>query len=131
MASPPDVFAPAKLGPLTLRNRIIKAATFEGMAEDNLVSDRLIDFHRAAAAGGLGMTTVVEGVDSFEQLAMVRRWGCDQAQGFLLGPPVHAGDVHGLLSERQGPARKIAPQPGAFSQASAESAAPPMSSQAA
>ena len=28
------------------------------MAERNLVSDRLIDFHRAMAAGGLGMTTV-------------------------------------------------------------------------
>ena len=41
-----------------LRNRFIKAATFEGMAVDNLVSDRLVDFHRAMAAGGLGMTTV-------------------------------------------------------------------------
>ena len=53
-----DPFAPAPLGPLRLRNRFIKAATFEGMAERNLVSDRLIDFHRAMAAGGLGMTTV-------------------------------------------------------------------------
>jgi 2,4-dienoyl-CoA reductase-like NADH-dependent reductase (Old Yellow Enzyme family) len=53
-----DPFAPGQLGPLTLRNRFIKAATFEGMAEDNLVSDRLIDFHRTMAAGGLGMTTV-------------------------------------------------------------------------
>jgi 2,4-dienoyl-CoA reductase-like NADH-dependent reductase (Old Yellow Enzyme family) len=56
--APPDPFAPATLGPLQLRNRFIKAATFEGMAERNLVSDRLIDFHRTAAAGGLGMTTV-------------------------------------------------------------------------
>ncbi len=53
-----DPFAAAALGPLTLRNRFIKAATFEGMAVDGLVSDRLIDFHRAMAAGGLGMTTV-------------------------------------------------------------------------
>jgi 2,4-dienoyl-CoA reductase-like NADH-dependent reductase (Old Yellow Enzyme family) len=55
---PIDPFAPAKLGPVTLRNRFIKAATFEGMAVDNRVSDRLIAFHRAMAAGGLGMTTV-------------------------------------------------------------------------
>jgi 2,4-dienoyl-CoA reductase-like NADH-dependent reductase (Old Yellow Enzyme family) len=53
-----DPFAPAKLGPLALRNRFVKAATFEGMAVGNLVSDRLIDFHRAMAAGGIGMTTV-------------------------------------------------------------------------
>jgi 2,4-dienoyl-CoA reductase-like NADH-dependent reductase (Old Yellow Enzyme family) len=53
-----DPFAAAQLGPLRLRNRFIKAATFEGMAEQGLVSDRLIDFHRAMAAGGLGMTTV-------------------------------------------------------------------------
>jgi 2,4-dienoyl-CoA reductase-like NADH-dependent reductase (Old Yellow Enzyme family) len=55
---PLDPFAPAALGPLTLRNRFIKAATFEGMAVQGLVSERLIDFHRAMAAGGLGMTTV-------------------------------------------------------------------------
>src|SRR2546423_15399583 len=54
----PDPFAPAQLGPIQLRNRFIKAATFEGMAVDNLVTDRLIDFHRAMAAGGLGMTTL-------------------------------------------------------------------------
>jgi len=53
-----DPFAPARLGPIELRNRFVKAATFEGMAVDNLVSDRLVDFHRTMASGGLGMTTV-------------------------------------------------------------------------
>src|SRR3954447_9770868 len=53
-----DPFAPAQLGPKTLRNCFIKAATFEGMAKGNLVTDRLIDFHRVMAAGGLGMTTL-------------------------------------------------------------------------
>jgi 2,4-dienoyl-CoA reductase-like NADH-dependent reductase (Old Yellow Enzyme family) len=53
-----DPFAPALLGPKQLRNRFIKAATFEGMAVDNLVTDRLVDFHRTMAAGGLGMTTL-------------------------------------------------------------------------
>ncbi len=53
-----DVFAPAQLGPITLRNRTIKAATFEGATPDALVTDDLIEFHRAVAAGGVGMTTV-------------------------------------------------------------------------
>jgi len=54
----PDVFSPAKLGPLTLRNRIIKAATFEAASPDALVTDDLINYHRKPAAGGIGMTTV-------------------------------------------------------------------------
>ena len=54
----PDPFAPATLGPIRLRNRMVKAATFEGMAAHNLVTERLIDFHRRMAAGGVGLTTV-------------------------------------------------------------------------
>src|ERR1700758_3457461 len=54
----PDVFSPAKLGPITLRNRIIKAATFEAATPDALVTDDLISYHRKPAAGGVGMTTV-------------------------------------------------------------------------
>ncbi|MBE1574292.1 NADH:flavin oxidoreductase [Amycolatopsis roodepoortensis] len=53
-----DVFAPARLGPVRLRNRIIKAATFEGATPDAVVTDRLIEFHRRVARGGAGMTTV-------------------------------------------------------------------------
>ncbi|MGA4792046.1 NADH:flavin oxidoreductase [Nocardia sp. AB354] len=54
----PEVLAPARLGPVTLRNRTIKSATFEHMAPGALVSDQLIEFHRQVAAGGVGMTTV-------------------------------------------------------------------------
>ena len=53
-----QVFEPARLGPVLLRNRVIKAATFEGMTPLGLVTDELIDFHRGVAAGGVGMTTV-------------------------------------------------------------------------
>jgi 2,4-dienoyl-CoA reductase-like NADH-dependent reductase (Old Yellow Enzyme family) len=56
--SSPDPFAPAALGPVTIRNRIVKAATFEGMAKRHQVTDALIDYHRAVAAGGVGMTTL-------------------------------------------------------------------------
>jgi len=54
----PDPFAPAPLGPVTLRNRFVKAATFEGMAPGGLVSDGLVAFHRAMAEGGVALTTL-------------------------------------------------------------------------
>ncbi|MCD9623665.1 NADH:flavin oxidoreductase [Rhabdothermincola salaria] len=57
-ATPPDPFAPATLGPLSLRNRVVKAATFEGVVPEALVTDELVEFHRRPAAGGVGMTTV-------------------------------------------------------------------------
>jgi 2,4-dienoyl-CoA reductase-like NADH-dependent reductase (Old Yellow Enzyme family) len=58
MSSPPDVLSPAKLGPITLRNRTIKSATFEARTPNALVTDDLIEYHRLPAAGGVGMTTV-------------------------------------------------------------------------
>ena len=58
MNTSPNVFTPARLGPVTLRNRVIKAATFEASTPDALVTDDLIHYHRLPAAGGVGMTTV-------------------------------------------------------------------------
>ena len=58
MTEAPDVFAPAVLGPVRLRNRVVKAATFEGVTPDALVTDELIDYHLRVARGGVGMTTV-------------------------------------------------------------------------
>jgi 2,4-dienoyl-CoA reductase-like NADH-dependent reductase (Old Yellow Enzyme family) len=54
----PDPFGPARLGPVTLRNHFVKAATFEGMTPKNVPTPRLVDYHRAVAAGGVAMTTV-------------------------------------------------------------------------
>jgi 2,4-dienoyl-CoA reductase-like NADH-dependent reductase (Old Yellow Enzyme family) len=53
-----SAFLPGRLGPITLKNRIIKAATFEGRAPRGQVSDELIEFHIGMAAGGVAMTTV-------------------------------------------------------------------------
>lgn len=53
-----DIFSPAQLGPVKLRNRVIKSATFEAASPNSLVTDDLIKFHRLPAAGGVGMTTV-------------------------------------------------------------------------
>ncbi|TAM12209.1 MAG: NADH:flavin oxidoreductase [Nevskiaceae bacterium] len=49
---------PWTLGPLQLRNRVIKAATNEGMAIGMRPSQALVEHHRAIARGGAGLTTV-------------------------------------------------------------------------
>ena len=53
-----NVFGEARLGPITLKNRIIKSATFEGRTPKGLITDDLIAFHQRVAEGGVGMTTV-------------------------------------------------------------------------
>ena len=52
------LFTPCKIGPLTLRNRTIRAAAFEGMCAGNSPTDLLYDYHRSVARGGIGMTTL-------------------------------------------------------------------------
>lgn len=54
----PSPFEPARLGPVQLPNRIIKAATSEGRSPEGLVTDDLIDFHLGFVRGGVGMTTL-------------------------------------------------------------------------
>ena len=54
----PDVFSPGRIGNVTLRNRIVKAATFEGRCPRGRITDELIEFHAEYARGGVGMTTV-------------------------------------------------------------------------
>jgi 2,4-dienoyl-CoA reductase-like NADH-dependent reductase (Old Yellow Enzyme family) len=53
-----SLFSPTRLGPLTLRNRTIRSAAFEGMCPGGSPSEELLSYHRSVAAGGIGMTTV-------------------------------------------------------------------------
>jgi EAL domain-containing protein (putative c-di-GMP-specific phosphodiesterase class I) len=52
-----------------------------------------------AMAKGLGMTTTAEGVETAEQLEIVRSEGCTEVQGFLFGQPVKADEIEALLSD--------------------------------
>ncbi len=52
------LFSPARLGPVELRNRVIKCGTNEGMSRGGLVTDALVAWHREFAAGGVAMTTL-------------------------------------------------------------------------
>ena len=52
------IFTPCQIGPITLRNRVIRSAAFENMAHGNRPTDELFNYHTAVAKGGVGMTTV-------------------------------------------------------------------------
>ncbi len=52
------LFTPANIGPVTLRNRTIRSAAFEGMGKDNNPTPQLRDYHWSVAEGGVGMTTL-------------------------------------------------------------------------
>jgi 2,4-dienoyl-CoA reductase-like NADH-dependent reductase (Old Yellow Enzyme family) len=78
-----DVFAPATLGPVTLRNRTVKAATFEGRTPDGHVTTELIDYHLAVAHGGVGLTTVA-------YLAVAPE-GRTHREQIVVGPDTHRG----------------------------------------
>lgn len=52
------LFTPGNIGPVTLRNRTIRSAAFEGMGRDNNPTEELKAYHVSVAEGGVGMTTV-------------------------------------------------------------------------
>ena len=78
-----DPFGPATLGPLTLRNHIVKAATFEGLTREHVVNDDLVEFHRRVAAGGVGMTTLA--------YCAVSADGCGTPNELILTPETAPG----------------------------------------
>lgn len=122
-----DPFAPATLGPVTLPNRFVKAATFEGLATTGGIGDDLIDFHAAMAAGGVGLTTLAfsavardargapdelvvrpDLVPGFERLV-----AAVEAEGGKASVQIgHAGPVGAAVSRAYGlaPSRVFAPQ---------------------
>jgi len=45
----------------------------------------------------LGITVTAEGVETEAQLDMLRKAGCGEAQGYLIGMPAKAAEVNRLL----------------------------------
>jgi diguanylate cyclase (GGDEF)-like protein len=74
----------------------IDVLKIDGSFVRDLVTDRN---HRAIVqttiglATSLGMKTVAEGVETFEQLELLRDLGCDVVQGYLVSKPTSAPDL--------------------------------------
>jgi 2,4-dienoyl-CoA reductase-like NADH-dependent reductase (Old Yellow Enzyme family) len=100
----PDPFAPAQLGPVRLRNCIVKAATFEGRTPKRLVTPELIEFHRRYAAGGVGMTTVA--------YCSVTREGSTDGHQIVLDNPEVADGLRALTDAVHAEGAAIAAQIG-------------------
>lgn len=64
MPDVPSPFDPVRIGPITLRNRFIKAGANEAMNIDGAPSKALVRHHRDLAAGGVALTTVAYGAVS-------------------------------------------------------------------
>ena len=54
----PRLFSPLVVGTVTLKNRILSSGHDTVMAADGLVTDQLIAYHEARAAGGVGLIVV-------------------------------------------------------------------------
>ena len=50
-------------------------------------------------AHGLGLITTAEGIETIDQLRVVRELGCDYAQGYLLSPPLEPGALKGWIQK--------------------------------
>jgi diguanylate cyclase (GGDEF)-like protein/PAS domain S-box-containing protein len=69
----------------------IDRSFIHGLPDDS--DDAAITQAVIAMAHSLGLTVVAEGVETDAQLAMLRRLGCDEAQGYLLGRPMPAAEL--------------------------------------
>jgi len=51
-------------------------------------------------AHALGLVVVAEGVESHQQLALLREMGCDEVQGYFVAPVMPAEQLPALLENR-------------------------------
>ncbi|MEV6446150.1 EAL domain-containing protein [Amycolatopsis sp. NPDC051716] len=83
----------AQLRRLTLDTLKIDRSFITGIAESR--DAEAIVTSIIAMAHAVDLTVIAEGVESAEQLDLLRALGCDQAQGYHLGRPVPAAELFG------------------------------------
>jgi EAL domain-containing protein (putative c-di-GMP-specific phosphodiesterase class I) len=78
----------------------IDRSFIRGLPDDR--DDTAITQAVIAMAHSLGLMVVAEGVESGDQLALLERLGCDEAQGYLLGRPMPAAELAERLTPHTG-----------------------------
>ena len=112
-----SLFEPAQIGPMTVRNRFVRSATWEAMAApDGAVTPRLVDLIADLAKGGVGLIISSHAFVSPEGQAGPGQVGVykdDLAAG--LGPMAAAGHQrsHDLVEETALGAQLVAVTAGA------------------
>jgi EAL domain-containing protein (putative c-di-GMP-specific phosphodiesterase class I) len=69
-----------------------------GIVDDR--DDRAIVQAVIGLGRGLNLSVTAEGVETAEQVAILKDWKCDEAQGFYFGRPVPADELVDLLRTR-------------------------------
>lgn len=79
------------------------------LADDE--ADRAITRSVVALGAALNLTTVAEGVEDCEAWDILRAFGCDQVQGFLVSRPLHAARFAQWMERRCVASRRSAEEP--------------------
>lgn len=78
----------------------------KSFVDDMMIDPGSIEIIRAiiAVAHNMGMRVVAEGVETLDQLQLLREHGCNEIQGYYISPPLKAGDVFAFLERFSPPA---------------------------
>ncbi|MHA1257641.1 MAG: oxidoreductase, partial [Promethearchaeota archaeon] len=84
---------PKKIKNLEIKNRFVRSATFEARASDGYVNDKLINFYKALAEGGVGL--IITGAVAVQESGILRTEGMGiYNDDFILGLKNLADTVH-------------------------------------